>query len=105
MLDYQYKDGKDYESYGDEDDLLDGAEAGEEEIEMLRQQLSEEQLNKLKEQGITLEQYLNGAGEELEGFEDLYGEEAGEDDLYGDENAEEGDEAGGAAGDKRAKTD
>lgn len=112
MLDYKYKDGGEYESYGDEDDddLLGLEEGGEDELEVLGKQLSDEQLAKLKEQGITLEEYLNGAGEDLE--DDLYGDEGGEDDLYGQEGGPEagGDKdddaaAGGAAGDKRAKTD
>jgi hypothetical protein len=100
VLDYMYKDGREYESYGDEDDFLFGEGGEEEDLELLKAQLTEEQKAKLEAQGISIEDYLNGAGEDLE--DDLYGDEGGEDDLYGDEDSQ--NEAKGGA-DKRAKTD
>jgi len=66
--------------------------------------LTEEQKKDLENQGISVEQYLEGQGDD---FEDI--EEEGEEDQYGDEGygSEEGDEESAQDGApvKRAKKD
>jgi len=67
VLDYIYKDGKEYESLDDdEEEFMDGFEGGEDELEELRGQLSDKMKAKLEEKGISLEEYLMGMGEDLE---------------------------------------
>ena len=77
-------------------------EGGEDEIEQLKAQLTDKQLEELKKRGITPEEYLIGIGDELND----YGEEGEEekDELDGDDN--EGDEDGDEGNaEKRAKLD
>ena len=87
-----HKSGEEYESDDDEYDdegLLFG-EGGEEEIEQLKAQLSEEQLDELKKRGITPEEYILGMG----------------DDLFDEEGEEENEEQDGDKdGDAEKKTE
>ena len=98
VLDYVYKNGDEYESE-DEDDFEDGFEGGEEELEALKSQLTEEQLEELKKQGITPEQYLMGIGDDL--FE--YGEEGEEENDEADEGDKDSEDQGNA--EKKPKLD
>ena len=88
------EDESDYGAYGEE---------GEEDMDGIDMQLTEEQLGELKKRGISLEDFMAGKGDLAE-----FGEE-GEDDMDGEEGEEEyGDEddrsePSGAAGNKRAK--
>ena len=65
-----YKNGEDYESDDEED--LEGFEfeGGEDELEQLKAQLTDEQLEELKQKGITPEEYLLGLGDSIEGDEE-----------------------------------
>lgn len=88
VLDYMHKSGEEYESDDDEYDdegLLFG-EGGEEEIEQLKAQLSEEQLDELKKRGITPEEYILGMGDDL--FDEEGEEENEEQDGDKDGDAE-----------------
>ena len=56
VLDYKYKDGKEYESEieDDDDDYGFEGEAGEDELEEFSKLLTDEQKEELKKRGITL---------------------------------------------------
>ena len=68
-------------------------------MEQLKAQLTEEQLEELKKQGITPEEYIAGMVQDLE-----YGEEGEEenDDQDGDEKDDDADDGDA---EKRAKTE
>ena len=104
ILDYVYANGEDYESEDDEDGFDDDfEEGGEEELEALKAQLTDEQLEELKKRGITPEEYLMGVGDDLHDFgeegEEENDELEGEDKGDGDDDDEEGN------AEKRAKLD
>ena len=86
------------EEYGGEDGEEDDEDFDQEEyIDKISKQLTDEQKNELKAQGISVKQYLEGQGDD---FEEM--EEEGEEDQYG---SEEGDEAEEGGANKRAKNE
>ena len=108
-LNMKTKDGEDIYSDIDDDDY--GDEGGEDELDeeeelaLLEAQLSDKQKAKLKEHGVSIQEYLAGNGPEL--TDEDGDDEEGEDDLDGDDDDEaegEGDEDG-VDGEKRAKQD
>lgn len=105
VLDCVTKDGDEFLSDLDDDDELIGAEMGEDEMDeeqeiaLLESQLTEEQRQKLKEAGITFQEYISGNGPDgLFPLDDDDDEEDGEDDVEGDD-----DEDDENAGEKRAR--
>lgn len=61
VLDFVCKNGDEYESDDEDyDEELFLGEGGEDEMEQLKAQLTEEQLEELKKQGITPEEYIAG---------------------------------------------
>lgn len=102
VLDMMTKDGEefvsdmedDYGAEGGEDELSEG-----EELRLLEAQLTDKQKQKLKDAGVSIEDYLAGKGPDL--TDEYDDEEEGEEDQEGEEAGE--GEASGADGEKRAK--
>lgn len=92
------------EDYGGEEGESDDEDFDQQEyIDKISKQLTEEQKKDLEAQGISVQQYLEGQGEDFS-EEDAEADEYGSDeDGYGDQEGDEDGESGEGGPNKRAK--